>query len=524
MAYQWLFNGTPLTDGSRFNGTTTTNLVITGVQTNDGGNYQLVVTNSYGTATSTSAVLTVLFPPSIITSPTNRLIAANAFASFTVTAVGTAPLSYQWYSNGVAMVGSSRITGVTNPTLNIFLAQTNDSANYHVIVSNNYGSATSSVASLTVLLPIQIASLPSSQAVLLGSQASFSVGATGSFLGYQWYFNGTPLTDGGRINGSTSPALSISNVQSSDAGGYVVNITNPLGSVTTRMASLTPLAVLSVSTRYVRTNNPASQTPFLDWSTAATNIQDAIDAAVTGDLIIVSNGTYNVGGRAMFGAMTNRVVIDKAVTVQSVNGPAATTIAGLPGTGSYPSTGYRCVYLTNGAALIGFTLTNGATRIDTSYTDLVKEQYGAGVWCESLAAMISNCVITRCYANKAGGGIYQGTVYNSMVTNCSAFNIGGGTYASDLNNCIIASNHLVQGSGGGGTAYGVVSNCLIVWNSASSGGGAYFSTLYNCTVSNNSAASGGGLYFGAANNSLISSNRASSSGGGAYSTILNNCL
>jgi len=126
----------------------------------------------------------------------------------------------------------------------------------------------------------------------------------------------------------------------------------------------------------VRTNNPAPQTPFLNWSTAAANIQDAIDAAVPGDLIVVSNGTYNFGGRAMFAAMTNRVVIDKAVTVQSVNGPAATTIAGLPGTGSYLSAGYRCVYLTNGAALMGFTLTNGATRIDTSYTDQVKEQYG----------------------------------------------------------------------------------------------------------------------------------------------------
>jgi hypothetical protein len=264
--------------------------------------------------------------------------------------------------------------------------------------------------------------------------------------------------------------------------------------------------------------NPIS--PYTTWLTAATNIQNAIDAANTGDFIVVSNGTYQTGGRTVNGyAVTNRVVIDQAVTVQSVNGPASTVIAGLTGTGSFASEGYRCVYLTNGAMLSGFTLTNGAT-FGTNYTN---ELSGAAVWCESDNAIISNCVITRGYAPDYGGGAYQGTLDNCIISNNTAFLDGGGTYLANLNNCIIISNRLVQGFGGGGVDYGVLSNCVITANSGSMGGGALNSTLTSCVISNNISGLGGGLYECMATDSLISSNRATD-GGGAYSNVLINCV
>ena len=274
---------------------------------------------------------------------------------------------------------------------------------------------------------------------------------------------------------------------------------------------------------YVALTSASPISPYTNWLTAATNIQDAIDAADAGDFVVVSNGIYNSGGRVVNGSLTNRVAINKGVTVQSVNGPLPTVIAGLPGTGGYFSTGYRCVYLTNGAALIGFTLTNGATR--SGGTDIVKEQSGAAVWCESISATISNCVLTHSYANEYGGGAYSGTLNNCVVSNNQAFISGGGAYNSVLNNCLVTSNRLIQGSGGGGAAYGALSNCLVTWNAApGNGGGAYFSTLNNCVVSNNSAGGfGGGVSFGVANNSLIFSNNAYN-GGGAYSNVLNNCV
>ena len=273
---------------------------------------------------------------------------------------------------------------------------------------------------------------------------------------------------------------------------------------------------------YVNVNNSAPVSPFTNWITAAANIQDAIDVANAGDFIVVSNGTYNTGGRVVYGSLTNRVVINKAVTVQSLNGPGVTVIQGKR---TPVNSVMRCVYMTNNAVLIGFTLTNGATQ---TAGDVFKEQSGGGVFCESVSAVVSNCAIGGNSANIYGGGVSSGTLNNCTLIRNTAVQAGGGAYSSALNNCTLSGN---SSTSGGGACYGTLNNCLVNGNSArdplgarvGDGGGTYSCTLTNCTLMNNSArVSGGGASWGSLFGCLIVGNTALQ-GGGAAPNLLVNC-
>src|SRR5262245_6404622 len=113
------------------------------------------------------------------------------------------------------------------------------------------------------------------------------------------------------------------------------------------------------ATLYVDLNSGTPSAPYDSWSTAATNIQDAVDLAVNGDLVLVANGIYATGGRKWFDSGTNRVTLTNTVTLRSVNGPAFTWIVGnrVAGTGSALTNAARCVYMvTNNAVVSGFTL------------------------------------------------------------------------------------------------------------------------------------------------------------------------
>jgi hypothetical protein len=105
---------------------------------------------------------------------------------------------------------------------------------------------------------------------------------------------------------------------------------------------------------------------------------------------LVTNGVYETGGVAVFGTMTNRAAVTKPLTVHSVNGPGVTAIVGSPASAGGNGDGaIRCALLVSNAVLSGFTLSNGHTR---SNGDIVNEQSGGGVWCET-GAVVRNCVL-----------------------------------------------------------------------------------------------------------------------------------
>jgi hypothetical protein len=158
--------------------------------------------------------------------------------------------------------------------------------------------------------------------------------------------------------------------------------------------------------------------------------------------------------------MTNRVAVDKLLELRSVNGPAVTAIVGSRPNG--PGA-VRCVYLTNGASLSGFTLTNGATVWGW---DTYSEMSGGGVWCESTNAVVCNCVLVGNSACGDGGGAYSGTLNNCTLTNNSADQVGGGASHSTLYNCTLTGN---SASVGGGAYMGTLDNCIVYFNTAPDG-------------------------------------------------------
>jgi hypothetical protein len=205
--------------------------------------------------------------------------------------------------------------------------------------------------------------------------------------------------------------------------------------------------------------NPAA--PYSTWATAATNIQDAITASFAGDIVLVTNGLYATGGKSMDGVLTNRVSVDKAIRVQSVNGPWVTAIQGAwdPVSTNGPAA-VRCAWLTNGAVLNGFTLQNGATL--NSGDDLAL-QSGGGVWCASTNAIVCNCLLSNNFASYGGGGIGFGTLNNSLVVENEA-SYGGGAYNATLNNCSVVDNYttITDPFSGAGTCGGIVNNSIVI--------------------------------------------------------------
>ncbi|MBM4225487.1 MAG: hypothetical protein FJ167_12080, partial [Gammaproteobacteria bacterium] len=83
-------------------------------------------------------------PPAITAQPVSQTVSVSSNATFSVTATGTAPLSYQWSKDGIVLLGA------TNATLTLTNVQPPRIGDYRVVVGNGAGSVTSSVATLNI--------------------------------------------------------------------------------------------------------------------------------------------------------------------------------------------------------------------------------------------------------------------------------------------------------------------------------------------------------------------------------------
>lgn len=311
-------------------------------------------------------------------------------------------------------------------------------------------------------------------------------------------------------------------------------------------------AQAATTNRYVVKGNTGAAYPYHTWDNAAADIQTAIDvaSAANGDAVIVAPGVYDQGGRPFTGlALTNRVVIDKTITVRSRdNEPSTAIIMGAWDVNTNGPVAVRPVYMVAGATLIGFTVTNGATLTSGHQNDLV----GGGVFAPTTGAVISNCVVagnaaigdTAVY-QRAGGGVFRGTLYDCVVSGNTTGYRGGGTADSIVHDSLLAMNTALDGGGayrgtlyrtvvsnnlataaGGGTRFTRLYDSAILDNVANAGGGAANLTYHRCVFAGNKAVAGngGGVLSATVYDSVISNNTASVFGGGARESTVYDSL
>lgn len=216
------------------------------------------------------------------------------------------------------------------------------------------------------------------------------------------------------------------------------------------------------------------------WDNAKKTIQAAVDQAQDGDRILVTNGIYNTGGAyaahydggSYAGTVMNRISVDKAITIRSVNGPLETIIEGASdprGTAGHGPEAVRCALLQSNAVLEGFTLRHGRT----AGLETMLDRVGGGA-CLLGGASLNRCIVKQNGSSLSGGGVYakKGYVNDCLISNNDAGYDGGGAFVS---------------------ADSVLSHCTITANTARRSGGVFLThweTLYNSVVWGNTAREG----------------------------------
>ncbi len=287
-----------------------------------GNLYRCQVSSSCGNATSNAVSLTVNAIPLFFTSPTSSTLCVGGSNTFTATASGSG-ITYQWQQSTTGCAGVwTNIPGATSGSLTVSNV---------TIGMNGYGyrciasgvctpAATSDCAVLTVIAPTLVSSNPNSVVVCEGANTSFSVGATGADVIYQWQVDAgsgfVSLSNTGIYSGVTTATLNLTGVTSSLNGySYRCQVSNP----TCTALATSAAATLTVNRLPAIGTQPVSQT-VCSGSTILFSITGSGTGAAYQWQVNTGSGFTNISNDATYsGATTDQLTIANAAVSLSGN-------------------------------------------------------------------------------------------------------------------------------------------------------------------------------------------------------------
>ncbi len=431
LTYQWTFENVNIA------GATNSTLIITNAQSANEGIYRATVQNSAGSATSGVALVRVdPAAPSIVSSPGSLVVPAATNVVFSIAAVGSQPMSYQWLFNGTA------IPGATAPQYSISDVQSWNAGNYQALVANGFGSVTSSPASLGVTPVVPHFVVQPVGAVLPGGTNWTLIGqARGSEpLGYYWQH------DGVAIAGAYQPSLTLTNLRITDSGSYALVAFNTSGSSTSLVASITVTAappvfvqqpvstsVLAGSSTTFNSIAAGSNPLRYQWYFQTSPLLNQTNRQLTLNPVTTNAaGSYFVLASNQFGSVTSAVVqltvnqppvLQQALSNIVVNAGSTVTFA-VAASGNSPLT-YAWQYNGTTIAVTNSTLllTNIQPAQSGFYRVTISNQYGS-VSSSARVSVFGSAGLIVAWGDNSGGQT------NSPTSFADAVAIAGGDYHS----------------------------------------------------------------------------------------------
>lgn len=361
----------------------------------------------------------------------------------------------------------------------------------------SFADTNTGVGSLTVLatLPPVFTQQPVSLSLYPGQTANFSAVAPNA-SSYQWWFTnlsnvGTALSDGGNVSGSTNSSLTISNVNSANAGAYVAMAADAGGSSISANATLTILATGPAE----NITTTEFESPGADWNTAVSWSDDlaASDSVYANpgssyEILVGSEERSPISTNAMFPG--NILVIDGNGVLLDGASPTFTnnTTTGelrLKESGTTTVTNYGTVYTQGGVVTFPDLQLNGG-QIDNGTASTV-----------TIDGEIDVLTNSSIYADSAADGSIRSIQINALLTGSGMITYSYVTNLNYTNNDLIISGtantfsgqwNIIQGALLGNAPNSLGTNSITIGSTAA------LETTYNLQTTNGTLTLNGQMY------------------------------